>query len=289
MTTVAAAALDLPSFEYVRRLVQDNSAIALEPNKEYLIESRLSPLAHEHGLPSVGELIARLQCDPFGSLHREVVEAMTTNETSFFRDLAAFDALRKDILPRLIAARSARKALNIWSAACSSGQEPYTIAIVLREYFPQLREWTIQMIGSDLSRKMLDRAEAGCFPQHEVNRGLPAALLVKYFEKSQLQWKVKLEIRNMVRFVRINLIESWPPLPVFDLVFLRNVLIYFAANAKRKVLNHVRKHLATDGALFLGGAETTLGIDDRWERVNHGKTSTYRLIERQSIAKVTTS
>ena len=203
---------------------------------------------------------------------------MTTNETSFFRDLRPFEALRKDVLPPLLAARAERKSLVIWSAACSSGQEPYTIAILLREHFPQLRDWNVQIIASDLSRQMLDRAERGEYSQLEVNRGLPAALLIKYFQKSGLYWRIKPEIARLVRFVPINLIGPWPPLGVLDIVFLRNVMIYFSPEAKRQILPKIRRQLAADGTLILGGAETTLGIDDGWERFNHGKAATYRLV-----------
>jgi chemotaxis protein methyltransferase CheR len=277
----ATLPLDLTNFEYVRKLVHDHSAIALESNKEYLVESRLLPLARQLSLSSVCELIMQLRARPLGPLHTQVVEAMTTNETSFFRDLHPFEALRKDVLPPLLAARRAQKTLTIWSAACSSGQEPYTIAMLLREHFPELGNWNLQIIGSDLSQQMLDRAEEGCYTQHEVNRGLPAAMLIKYFQKSGLSWQVKPEIRRIVRFVRVNLIGRWPALPSIDILFLRNVLIYFTQDTKRQILKGVRRQLAADGTLFLGGAETTLGIDSAWERVNHGKTGSYRLARQQ--------
>ena len=267
--------LDSPSFDYVRKLMHEQSAIALEPGKEYLVESRLLPLARQMGLPSVRELVTQLRTRPMGAVHVQVIEAMTTNETSFFRDLHPFEALRKDVLPPLLEARAARKSLTIWSAACSSGQEPYSIAIVLREHFPQLRDWNVQIIASDLSQPMLDRAALGQYTLQEVNRGLPAALLVKYFQKSGVLWQVKPDTRKLARFVRMNLIERWP-LPVCDVIFLRNVLIYFTADTKRQILRQIRRQLAPDGALFLGGAETTLGIDKGWERVNHGKTASYR-------------
>lgn len=274
--STATPQLDLPSFEYVRKLVHDHSAIALESNKEYLVESRLMPLARQMGLSSVGDLVAQLRSGPFGALHAQAVEAMATNETSFFRDLHPFEALRKEILPPLVATRAPRKSITIWSAACSSGQEPYTIAILLREYFPQLNDWNVQIVASDLSQQILDRAALGKYSQQDVNRGIPAALLIKYFEKSGLQWQIKPEIRKLVRFVRINLIEHWPMLPVFDVVFLRNVMIYFTLDTKRKILPRIRRHLATDGSLFLGGSESTLGIDNHWERVNHGRTASFR-------------
>lgn len=274
--STAALTLDPSTFEYVRRLVLECSAIALEPTKEYLVESRLTPLARQKGLASLGDLVAKLRGVPFGPLHAEVVEAMTTNETSFFRDIHPFDALKNDVLPQLIAARAAAKRLNIWSAASSTGQEAYSIAILLAEHFPQLAGWNVQIIGSDLSTQVLERAATGEFTQLEVNRGLPAALLVKHFERQGLHWRVKPEIRRRVRFVRLNLIEPWPALPTFDVVFLRNVLIYFTAETKQKILHNVRRRLPADGVLFLGGAETTLGIDDAWERVSHGKASSYR-------------
>ena len=274
--SAATLPLDDRTFEYVRTLVHNHSAIALEANKEYLVQSRLLPLAHQKGLGSLGELVAQLRNQPFGDLHTQVVEAMTTNETTFFRDIHPFNTLRTDVLPSLTSARANSKTLNIWSAACSTGQEPFTIAILLAEYFPQLKDWNIQIFGSDLSHAVLERAETGEYTQLEVNRGLPASLLVKYFEKHELRWRLKAEIRRRVRFLRINLIAPWPRLPTFDVVFLRNVLIYFAPEGKRRVLAEIRRRLAPDGVLFLGGAETTLGIDDAWERVCHGKNSTYR-------------
>lgn len=273
--TTATLTIDQPTFEYVRKLVFDHSAIALEANKDYLVESRLLPLARQKGFASLRDMAAKLRCLPFGELHTEVVEAMTTNETSFFRDIHPFETLRHEILPGLIAARAMRRALTIWSAASSTGQEAYTISILLAEYFPQLSDWNIQIIGSDLSQQVLQTAQKGEYTQLEVNRGLPAGLLVKYFQKAGLHWQVKPEIKKRVRFVRANLIEAWPPMPICDVIFLRNVLIYFTPATKRQILNKVRQRLALDGVLFLGGAETTLGIDDSWARVCHGKTSVY--------------
>lgn len=275
--STATLAVDPSTFEYVRKLVHDHSAIALEPTKDYLVESRLVPLARQKGITSLRDLVSKLRGQPFGPLHVEVVEAMTTNETSFFRDIHPFDALRNSILPPIIAARAARRQLSIWSAASSTGQEAYTISLLLAEHFPQLNDWNVQIIGSDLSQQVVDKAQKGEYTQLEVNRGLPAALLIKYFQKVGLHWQVKPEIRKRVRFQRVNLIENWPTMPTFDVVFLRNVLIYFTAETKRQILGKIKQRLAPDGTLFLGGAETTLGIDDSWERVCHGKTSTYRV------------
>jgi chemotaxis protein methyltransferase CheR len=264
------------SFEYIRKLVFERSAIALEPNKGYLVESRLLPLARDLGLASLDDLVEHLRARPYGPAHVQVVEAMTTNETSFFRDLHPFQALKDEVLPAMLRARAARRSLNIWCAACSSGQEPYSIAILLAENFPQFRDWNVQVFASDLSRQMVDRAQAGLFSQLEVNRGLPAPLLAKYFTRAGLQWEVKSEVRKPLRFLQVNLIEPWPALPTLDVIFMRNVLIYFNADTKRAILDKVYRQLAADGSLFLGGAETTIGIDSRWERVNHGKTSSYR-------------
>jgi chemotaxis protein methyltransferase CheR len=275
--TCKPSALDGSTFEYVRKLVHDYSAIALEASKDYLVESRLLPVAHQQGLTTIRELVTELRARPFGNLHTQVVEAMTTNETSFFRDVHPFEALKKDVLPQLISARAATKTLSIWSAGCSTGQEPYTIAILLAEHFPRLADWNLQICGTDLSQQVLERATAGEFTQLEVNRGLPAALLIKYFEKHGMNWRINPDIRRRVQFTRANLIEHAPPQSGLDIVFLRNVLIYFTADTKRRILATLQKHLARDGVLFLGGAETTLGIDDAWERVCHGQTSTYRL------------
>lgn len=267
---------DTPTFQYVRELVQRRSAIALEPGKDYLVESRLLPLARAQGLESVPQLVQRLKSQPEGPLHAQVVEAMTTNETSFFRDVHPFEVLRSVVLPELIAARAGRRTLRIWSAACSTGQELYSLAILLAEHFPQLESWEVELLGSDLAQGVLDKAAEGRYSQLEVNRGLPAALLVKYFDKEGLSWRVKESLRRRVRLARINLIEPWPPLPRMDVIFLRNVLIYFPPEVKRQILGRMRQRLAPDGALFLGGAETTLGLDDAWQRIPAGKTSFYR-------------
>ncbi len=274
MTT---ATLDAATFDYVRTLVHERSAIALEPTKGYLVESRLMPIAKQRGHHSLAEMVSHLRNKPYGELHAQVVEAMTTNETSFFRDAHPFEALKTAVIPELIQKREATKTLNIWSAACSTGQEPYTIAITLRETFPQLANWRIQILATDLSSQVLEKAASATYSQAEINRGLPAPVLVKYFQKVGLQWQLKPEIRSQVQFQRMNLIEPWPAFAKMDVVFLRNVLIYFTPETKAKILAQVRNRLAADGSLFLGGAETTIGIDESFVRCNHGKTITYRL------------
>jgi chemotaxis protein methyltransferase CheR len=275
--SIATLAANEAALEYIRQLVCNQAAIALDASKDYLLESRLLPLARQHGFESIVELVGALRQRPHGKLHGQVVEAMATNETSFFRDTHPFHALRDDVLPRLIEARENRRTLTIWSGACSTGQEPYSIAILLAEYFPQLADWRVQIRASDLSQQVIDRATRGEYTQLEVSRGVPADLLTKYFERCSSGWQINTSIRQRVQFCRLNLVDRWPPMPMLDVVFLRNVLIYFTAESRRQILAKLKRHLAQDGALILGGTESTLGIDDGWERVCHGKTSTYRL------------
>ncbi len=266
-----------PDFEYVRRLVRERAAIVLEDGKAYLAESRLVPVAREEGFASVAELIARIRSERFGRLHRKVVEAMTTNETSFFRDVAPFEALRTVVFPELLARRATERVLHVWCAAASTGQEPYSVAMLLREHFPELATWTVRLLATDLSTEVLARARAGRFTQLEVNRGLPASCLVRYFERDGAYWVLGEEVRRMVEFRELNLAEPWPPLPPMDVVLLRNVLIYFDLDTKRAVLGRLRRVLRADGWLFLGGAETTLNVDDAFERVQVGRASAYRV------------
>ena len=269
--------LDDRDFAFVAQLVRTRAAIVLEPSKAYLVESRLGPLARRHGLDDVGELVHRLRTQPANGLHDETVDAMTTNETSFFRDQHPFTALERVIVPRLLESRTHERTLTIWSGACSSGQEPYSIAMLLRERFArQLEGWNVRIIASDLSAEMLARAAAARYSQLEVNRGLPATMLVRYFERDGAEWRLKDDLRSMVELRAINLVEPWPFVPSVDVMFLRNVLIYFDNDTKREVLGRIHKVLRPEGLLFLGGAETTLNIDDRFERVVLEGATAYR-------------
>jgi chemotaxis protein methyltransferase CheR len=269
-----------PSFEYVRKLVRERSAIVLEPGKEYLVEARLGPVARLNGFASIDDLVTELTKQSFNSTHRQVVEALTTNETHFYRDIHPFEALKKEILPKLLEARAGERALTIWCAACSSGQEPYSLAMMLREAFPQLRTWKVSILGTDLSTAMLARARAGRYNQLEVNRGLPAPLLVKYFTKDGTEWVLAEEIRKMVEYREMNLAERWPVLPRMDLVVLRNVLIYFDPKTKQEILGRVRTLLKPDAHLLLGSAETTISLDDQFERVQIGGAALYRQVDK---------
>jgi len=261
---------------FVRELVERRSAIKLDAAKDYLIEMRLAPLLNEHGVPSLAELISKVRQGTPGMDNR-IVEAITTHETSFYRDAQPFESLRTSVLPALAEARASARKLTIWCAACSSGQEPYSIAMLLLEHFPALVQWPVTILATDLSEQVLAKARAAAFSQMDVNRGLPAAQLVKYFERHGMQWHLKPTVRSLVTFNRLNLIEpyTFPSRP--DIVFLRNVLIYFDLPVKRTILDRVRATIAPDGALFLGAAETTLNVADGWERVSDGKYVYYKV------------
>lgn len=254
-------------FEFVRGLVKRHAAISLDDSKRYLVAARLLPVARQHGLASVEGLVAALRTTPFGDLHLRTVEAIATTETSFFRDLHPFNALRDEVLPRLIRRRQSSRSLVIWSAACSSGQEPYSVAMLIREHFPQLLDWNVQILASDLSRTMLERGHDGVYQQHEVNRGLPARLLVRHFRQHGGRWHATPELRRMVRFFHQNIIRDWTMVPQVDLLLMRNVLIYFDVEDRRTILARTRRHLRDDGYLLLGSAETTLNLDERFRRV----------------------
>jgi chemotaxis protein methyltransferase CheR len=206
-----------------------------------------------------------------------VVEAMTTNETSFFRDLHPFEALRTLLLPELILRRAAERRLRLWSNACSSGQEAYSLAMLLAMSFPAVHDWDLSILATDISREMVQRTQQGLFGQLEVNRGLPAPMLVRHFQRTGTQWQVKPELRRLIQAREMNLVEPWPTLPKFDVVMLRNVLIYFDLETKRNILRRVRQALRPDGYLFLGSAETPLMADESWDRVSCGSSVAYRL------------
>jgi len=263
-------------FDYIRDVVRRHSAIVLEPGKEYLVESRLVPLARREGEQSIAGLVARMRSERTGALTGRVVDAMTTNETSFFRDDHPFDAMRRHVLPELVRARSAERRLTIWCGAASSGQEPYSLAMLLQDVLATAPGWSASLLATDLSSEMLARTRAGLYSQLEVNRGLPVAMLVRHFDRVGTQWQVKPELRAVVKTRLLNLSVPFPPLGTFDVVFLRNVLIYFDAATKKAVLQRVRQVLRPDGYLFLGGAETTLGIDDAFDRVVLDRATAYR-------------
>ncbi len=265
-----------PDFDYIRDLVRDRAAIVLEPGKEYLAVTRLDPVVRRAGLGSLSELVATLRADDDPALGEQVVDALTTNETTFFRDVHPFESLRTHILPALIERKRLSRSLFIWSAGCSSGQEPYSVAMLIREDFPELAGWQVSILGTDVSAAMLQRARTGRYGQIEVNRGLPAHLLVKYFRRAGLSWEIDASIRAMVRFRRQNLVDPWPSFPSIDLVLMRNVMIYFDVAAKQEILARIRDVLAPHGYLLLGTSETTLHLDDTFRRHAVGRTGWYQ-------------
>jgi len=265
------------NFKYIQEFAREAAAIVLEPGKEYLVETHITPIARQTGFATLDDFINQLRTNRQATqFHEQVIDAITTNETSFFRDFHPFEALRHQILPKLIEQRAGVRRLNIWSAASSTGQEPYTIAMIVREYFPQLRDWNVSILGTDLSPTVIAQAKQGVYSQLEVNRGLPAPLLMKYFTKVDTKWAIKDDVKRLVEFRLMNLVKIWPMMPVFDIVFIRNVMIYFDVESKKVILKRIRQCLQAQGHLFLGTAETTMNIDPDWIPVVFGKATVHQ-------------
>jgi chemotaxis protein methyltransferase CheR len=254
--------LSQASFEFVRAVLKQRSGHCLEDDKGYLVEARLLPVARRHGFESIEALVLRLRGRSDERLLVEMVEAMTIHESFFFRDGRPFEVLLDVVLPEFVRNRADVRRLNIWSAACSTGQEPYSVALLIRQHFPELLGWDIHLIASDLSAVALERARAGRYSDLEVSRGLSPELLSTYFERQSGGWQIRDDIRRMVEFRSINLAAGWSGLPLLDLVLLRNVLIYFDVPTRKRILGWVGRHLRPDGYLLLGGAETTYNVDD---------------------------
>jgi chemotaxis protein methyltransferase CheR len=272
----AHASITSDGFNYVRDLVHGQSAIVLEPGKEYLVESRLEPVARQGGFDSVQAMVDAMRSSHSGPLHRSAVEAMTNNETLFFRDPRVFSMLKSHILPTLTARPSPDRTLNIWSAACSTGQEPYSLAMMLRDA-PSCVGWKINLLASDFSTEALARARAGRYTQFEMNRGLPAPMLVKYFKQHRAAWEISPQLQQAIQFEEINLTRPWPALPAMDLVVLRNVLIYFDAEARRRILGKVARVLGPGGYLVLGASESTMHLDSGFESVSFDGATCFRV------------
>jgi chemotaxis protein methyltransferase CheR len=264
-------------FQFIGKLLLERSAVVLEPGKEYLVETRLAPIARKLELESIADLVARLRMPGSNGLITQTVEALVTNETQFFRDVHPFESLRKTVIPDLIRRRSSERALAIWCCASSTGQEPYSLAMLLREHFPELQTWKVSLLATDLSRDVLARAREGKYNQIEVNRGLPAPLLVKYFQQQGTHWQLKEEIRRLVEFRELNLSQPWPFLPRMDLILNRNVMIYFDIPTKKSILSRLARILRPDGYLLLGGSETTFNLEDSFRRVEDLKAGFYQL------------
>jgi chemotaxis protein methyltransferase CheR len=249
-------------YDFLRGLLKQRSGLDLSADKHYLVESRLVPLARKAGLPGIAELVQRMKGGGAEVLTTEVVEAMTTNETFFFRDKIPFDHLRDTIVPALLQSRSNRKSLRIWSAACSTGQEPYSIAMCLKEKGAALSGWRIEIVATDLSKEVLEKSRSGIYSQFEVQRGLPIQLLVKYFAQVGELWQLNSEIRGMVQHRQLNLLHDFAHLGKFDVIFCRNVLIYFDQETKINIFDRMAKVMEVDGMLMLGAAESVVGITD---------------------------
>lgn len=265
------------SMSFLQELVRRRSGIVLEDSKDYLVDCRLSPIARDEGVDGIDELVAKLKREQDSELAQRVTEAMTTNETLFFRDMHPFEALKSRFVPELVQARAASRSLRIWSAAAATGQEPYSIAMTLLESFPELAGWDVRILATDLNTAVLDRAREARYRALEVNRGLPPAYLDKYFTRRGGEWELSARVRNMVEFRQLNLVEPWADVGACDLIFMRNVLIYFDANTKRSILTRLRHVLMPDGFLVLGGAETPASVDDAYVQVRVGTGVYYRL------------
>lgn len=263
------------NYRFLRDYLYRESGIVLEAGKEYLIESRLGPLVKRHGLDTLNDLCLLLQRKHSSHLNREVVEAMTTNETMFFRDMALWDELRNTVLPELIAHNQPMRRLRFWSAASSSGQEAHSLAIALLEI--GLPGWDIRIVGTDLSTQMVERAKKGAYTQLEVNRGMPTNLLVKHFVRDGLLWQIKEEPRRYVSFQQHDLRQKSGSFGPFDMVFCRNVLIYFDLETKRNILKEIRRTITAGGYLVLGSAETTLNLDNSYKRRPLVRASIYQV------------
>jgi chemotaxis protein methyltransferase CheR len=263
-------------FDFVAKLLKERSGLVLNKDKSYLLESRLMPVARRRGMKGLDELVVALRrMEP--ALVKDVTEAMTTNESFFFRDTKPFDQFRDRVIPSLLKARAAKKQIRIWCAACSSGQEPYSLAIILKEMEAKLAGWRVEIVATDLSTEILEKAKAGLYSQFEVQRGMPVQLMVKYFQKKDEMWQIDPKLRAMVQYRPLNLLtDIRSTLGQFDVVFCRNVLIYFDQETKGKVLADISKLMPSDAFLYLGGAETVLGISDKFRPIS-GQRGMYEL------------
>jgi len=255
-------------FELLRGVVKSRSGLTLSPDKAYLLENRLMAVARKWGMNDIEGLASTVRGRPNEDLLREITEAMTTNETLFFRDQSPFEQLQKVVLPRLLADRRDKRHIRIWSAGCSSGQEPYSIAMIFKEMGAVFGDWRIDIVATDISRAMLDKARAGLYTQFEVQRGLPIAMLMKYFKQAGDKWEIAPAIRAMVEYSEFNLLDDPAPLGTFDIVFCRNVLIYLDQATKAAVLERIGGRMAADGVLYMGGAETVMGVTEKFQPVS---------------------
>ncbi len=280
--------MNIDDFELISRILKDRSGLVLSSDKAYLLESRLNPVARKYDLAGIDDLATKVRAGNNEALLVDITEAMTTNESFFFRDKKPFDQFQDLVLPYMLDHRSQAKTLRIWCAACSSGQEPYSLAMLLKEQSAKLAGWKIEILATDLSQEILDKARAGEYSQFEVQRGLPIQLLVKYFKQDGERWQISDEIRQMVTLKTHNLLASPAAFGRFDVVYCRNVLIYFDPETKAKVLDYIGALMPEDGFLFLGGAETVLGVSERFQLIP-GQRGVYGLAGAGSAMAATTA
>lgn len=258
-------------FDLYRDLLKEKSGLTLTPDKSYLLDSRLTPVSRKWNYTNLEAMTMALRAMPPADLIKDVVEAMTTNETSFFRDSKPFDQFRDVVLPHLLKTRGSQRRARIWCAAASTGQEPYSLAMVLKENAAKLPGWNFEIVATDIDTAVLETARKGEYSQFEVQRGLPIQMLMKYFEQKGDRWHIKNEIKSMVQYKPFNLLSPMAMLGKFDIIFCRNVLIYFDRETKGKVLENMTALLPEDGFLFLGGAETVLGITDAFKPLENSR------------------
>ena len=252
-------------FDFLGALLKDRSGLVLARDKGYLLESRLLPVARRHGIKGLDELVAAVRVRRDAALLRDITEAMTTNESLFFRDIKPFEIFKSKVLPDLMASRQSSRTIRVWCAASSSGQEPYSLAMTLKEEGARVANWRVEITATDISVEMLEKAKAGSYSQFEVQRGLPINLLLKYFKQIGDKWQIDNALRGMVKYREFNLLEDPATLGQFDVIFCRNVLIYFDQPTKTKVLERMARILTPDGFLYLGGAETVIGVTERFQ------------------------
>jgi chemotaxis protein methyltransferase CheR len=279
--------MKIADFDLYKDLLYEKSGLDITPDKSYLLDSRLTPIAKKWGYPSLDAMSVNLRALPDPALVTEIVDAMTTNETSFYRDIRPFENFENVVLPYLIENAKRGKTLRIWCAACSSGQEPYSIAMILKEKQAQLKGVRIEIIATDISDRVLATAKQGLYSQFEVQRGLPVTKLVSFFKQAEEKWQISDEIKSMITFKNFNLLDPMTSLGQFDVVFCRNVLIYFDIPTKAKVLEGISRQMARDGYLFLGGAETVLGVTDKFSSIKdvrglYAQTGEHGTVERAS-------
>ncbi len=275
-------------YGYLQNMLKERSGLVLSEDKQYLIESRLSPVVKKNGLENISDLIRKLQLPGSENLKSAVTEAMTINESFFFRDKTPFKNFEEVMMPSLLKARQAKRSLRIWSAAASSGQELYSLAILIKEKGDAFRSWKVELMGTDISTEILEKAKTGLYSQFEVQRGMPSPLLVKYFQQVGSLWQVESGLRAMVSFRNYNLLDNFSSLGTFDIVFCRNVLIYFDRETKQDVLERIARQMAPDGYLVLGAAETIVGITDKFEPVD-GRQGLLRLKNGSAVGALSES